>query len=173
MLKRLDFLSLSLIFWGYFFGSKYSKIRWIGYQLLTELLFCYTTFMHCTGSIYIMSLYVCQSHHFIFLIAVWFLIIVVIMIAKVTVLSILLLLLSAVSSSAEDVKVTVQGVTSIANTDDNFVCATIDWWPINKCDYNQCPWGKSGVLNLVFFFFFSFFPMLYTWGRNLFSFLGF
>ncbi|KAH9774121.1 hypothetical protein KPL71_013536 [Citrus sinensis] len=70
------------------------------------------------------------------------------MIAKVTVLSILLLLLSAVSSSAEDVKVTVQGVTSIANTDDNFVCATIDWWPINKCDYNQCPWGKSGVLNL-------------------------
>lgn len=80
------------------------------------------------------------------------------MIAKVTVLSILLLLLSAVSSSAEDVKVTVQGVTSIANTDDNFVCATIDWWPINKCDYNQCPWGKSGVLNLVFFSFFLFSP---------------
>lgn len=81
--------------------------------------------------------------------------------AKLTVSSLLLLLLSAVSSSAEDAKVTVQGVTSIANTDDNFVCATIDWWPVNKCDYDQCPWGKAGLLNLVFFPLFFFFLSCY------------
>lgn len=50
---------------------------------------------------------------------------------------------------AEDVKVTVEGVTSIAKTDDTFVCATLDWWPSGKCDYNQCPWGQAGLLNLV------------------------
>ncbi|KAF1889608.1 hypothetical protein Lal_00024935 [Lupinus albus] len=51
-------------------------------------------------------------------------------------------------SSAEDVKVSVKSVTSIANTDENFICATLDWWPSNKCDYNQCPWGQAGILNL-------------------------
>jgi heparanase 1 len=51
--------------------------------------------------------------------------------------------------AADDVKVFVQGVTSIAKTDDNFICATLDWWPSEKCDYNQCPWGKAGLLNLV------------------------
>ncbi|XP_058193882.1 heparanase-like protein 2 [Rhododendron vialii] len=49
---------------------------------------------------------------------------------------------------SEDVGVKVEGVTSIAKTDDNFVCATLDWWPSNKCDYNQCPWGNAGILNL-------------------------
>lgn len=51
-------------------------------------------------------------------------------------------------SMAEDVKVSVKSVTSIAKTDDNFICATLDYWPINKCDYNQCPWGKAGLFNL-------------------------
>ncbi|CAK9151111.1 unnamed protein product [Ilex paraguariensis] len=51
-------------------------------------------------------------------------------------------------SMAEEVKLKVKGVTSIAKTDDNFICATLDWWPSNKCDYNQCPWGKAGLLNL-------------------------
>ncbi|KAK6133885.1 hypothetical protein DH2020_032375 [Rehmannia glutinosa] len=22
----------------------------------------------------------------------------------------------------------------------NFICATLDWWPQTKCNYNQCPW---------------------------------
>ncbi|KAF8405491.1 hypothetical protein HHK36_010398 [Tetracentron sinense] len=42
----------------------------------------------------------------------------------------------------EDVKITVKGVTSIAKTDDNFICVTLDGWPLAKCNYNQCPWGK-------------------------------
>ncbi|CAK7326172.1 unnamed protein product [Dovyalis caffra] len=51
--------------------------------------------------------------------------------------------------AAEDaVEVFVKGVTSIAKTDDNFICATLDWWPSEKCDYNQCPWEKAGILNL-------------------------
>ncbi|GAB2209460.1 hypothetical protein Droror1_Dr00026676 [Drosera rotundifolia] len=37
---------------------------------------------------------------------------------------------------------------SIALTDDNFVCATIDWWSQDKCNYNQCPWGYSSIVNL-------------------------
>jgi hypothetical protein len=66
---------------------------------------------------------------------------------KVTLCYTFLLLLSI--SSAEDVKLRVKGVTNIATTDENFICATLDWWPENKCDYNQCPWGKAGILNLV------------------------
>ncbi|KAL3367699.1 hypothetical protein AABB24_008848 [Solanum stoloniferum] len=51
-------------------------------------------------------------------------------------------------SNSDELKVMVKGVTSIAQTDDNFICATLDWWPENKCDYKQCPWGKAGLLNL-------------------------
>uniref|UniRef100_A0A151UHP3 Heparanase-like protein 2 n=1 Tax=Cajanus cajan TaxID=3821 RepID=A0A151UHP3_CAJCA len=39
-------------------------------------------------------------------------------------------------------------VTSIATIDNNYVCATLDWWPANKCNYNDCPWGQTGILNL-------------------------
>ncbi|XP_059648796.1 heparanase-like protein 2 [Cornus florida] len=51
-------------------------------------------------------------------------------------------------SFADEVKVTIKSVTTIAKTDPNFICATLDWWPSDKCDYNQCPWGKAGLLNL-------------------------
>ncbi|XP_031406238.1 heparanase-like protein 1 [Punica granatum] len=37
---------------------------------------------------------------------------------------------------------------TIAETDENFVCATIDWWPHDKCNYNRCPWGYSSAINL-------------------------
>lgn len=50
---------------------------------------------------------------------------------------------------AEEVKLRVEGVTSIAKTDDHFVCATLDWWPRTKCDYNMCPWQNAGILHLV------------------------
>lgn len=54
-------------------------------------------------------------------------------------------------AAAEKVDVFVRGVTSIAKTDDDFICATVDWWPSSKCDYGQCPWGQAGILNLVFY----------------------
>lgn len=51
--------------------------------------------------------------------------------------------------SQENATVTVRGLHTIAETEDNFVCATMDWWPPNKCNYNQCPWGNASALNLV------------------------
>ncbi|KAG9439726.1 hypothetical protein H6P81_019891 [Aristolochia fimbriata] len=48
----------------------------------------------------------------------------------------------------DDVKVSVKSVTTIATTDDTFVCATLDWWPSGKCNYGQCPWGLTSILNL-------------------------
>ncbi|KAK7411367.1 hypothetical protein VNO78_02800 [Psophocarpus tetragonolobus] len=42
----------------------------------------------------------------------------------------------------------VNGAQPKAETGDNFICATIDWWPHDKCDYNHCPWGYSSVVNL-------------------------
>ncbi|KAL8161463.1 hypothetical protein V2J09_012952 [Rumex salicifolius] len=55
---------------------------------------------------------------------------------------------SANNNNAVNVKVTVRGAVVIASTDDNFICATLDWWPEDKCDFGQCPWGKAGILNL-------------------------
>ncbi|KAJ4961193.1 hypothetical protein NE237_021103 [Protea cynaroides] len=47
-----------------------------------------------------------------------------------------------------EVTIVVKGATTIAETRDDFICATIDWWPPEKCDYQQCPWGNSSILNL-------------------------
>ncbi|KAK1295691.1 Heparanase-like protein 1 [Acorus calamus] len=47
-----------------------------------------------------------------------------------------------------DATIIIRGVSTMAETDDNFVCATIDWWPPQKCNYNNCPWGESSVLTL-------------------------
>ncbi|XP_068654335.1 heparanase-like protein 1 [Aristolochia californica] len=66
------------------------------------------------------------------------------------------LLLSLCSLSAPlaqelvDENIIVKGVTRIAETNNNFVCATLDWWPPEKCNYDMCPWGQSSVLNLDF-----------------------
>lgn len=43
----------------------------------------------------------------------------------------------------------VDGSASIASTDDDFICATMDWWPPEKCDYGTCSWGTASLLNLV------------------------
>lgn len=59
----------------------------------------------------------------------------------------------ALSEESPDVTIIVKGSDLAAETDDTFVCATLDWWPHDKCNYNQCPWGQSSVLNLVIFFF--------------------
>ena len=28
-----------------------------------------------------------------------------------------------------------------------FVCANLDWWPADKCDYGRCPWGGASLLH--------------------------
>ncbi|KAL5224762.1 hypothetical protein ABZP36_011401 [Zizania latifolia] len=43
---------------------------------------------------------------------------------------------------------TVDGRRAIAATDEDFVCATLDWWPPDKCDYGTCSWGLASLLNL-------------------------
>ncbi|KAG0470301.1 hypothetical protein HPP92_016464 [Vanilla planifolia] len=42
----------------------------------------------------------------------------------------------------------VDGNAAIASTDENFICATLDWWPPEKCDYGVCSWGEASILNL-------------------------
>lgn len=69
--------------------------------------------------------------------------------------------------AADDVEVFVKGVNSIAKTDDNFICATLDWWPSEKCDYNQCPWEKAGLLNLVCLSVFFSYPQIFFLIRML------
>jgi heparanase len=45
--------------------------------------------------------------------------------------------------------VVVDARSAVAVTDDDFVCATLDWWPPEKCDYGTCSWGLASLLNLV------------------------
>ncbi|KAL0403851.1 UNVERIFIED_CONTAM: Heparanase-like protein 3, partial [Sesamum radiatum] len=47
-----------------------------------------------------------------------------------------------------DGTVLVDGKRPIAWTDENFICATLDWWPPEKCDYGNCSWGHASLLNL-------------------------
>ncbi|GER49746.1 glucuronidase 3 [Striga asiatica] len=42
----------------------------------------------------------------------------------------------------------IKGSRPIAKTDEDFVCATLDWWPPDKCDYGTCSWGLASLLNL-------------------------
>ncbi|KAJ9677509.1 hypothetical protein PVL29_022483 [Vitis rotundifolia] len=48
----------------------------------------------------------------------------------------------------ENAIIKVDGATTVAETDANFICATLDWWPHDKCNYNHCPWGYSSVINM-------------------------
>lgn len=64
------------------------------------------------------------------------------------------ILCSNVSNScekvAEDVVVVeVDGSAVLATTDEAFLCATLDWWPPEKCDYGTCAWDHASLLNLV------------------------
>ena len=43
-----------------------------------------------------------------------------------------------VSQSIEDGTVFINGTASIGTTDHDFICATLDWWPPDKCDYGTC-----------------------------------
>lgn len=63
---------------------------------------------------------------------------------------------NTVSESVKKGSVVIDGSSVIGNIDDDFVCATLDWWPPQKCDYGTCSWGLASLLNLVYSSSFSF-----------------
>ncbi|PON89862.1 Glycoside hydrolase [Trema orientale] len=56
--------------------------------------------------------------------------------------------ISVASETTTSGTVFVNGTAPIGRIDDDFVCATIDWWPTQKCDYGTCSWGRASLLNL-------------------------
>ncbi|KAG2604562.1 heparanase-like protein 3 [Panicum virgatum] len=58
------------------------------------------------------------------------------------------LLLLRPGAAASAAVAAVDGRRAIAATGEDFVCATLDWWPPDKCDYGTCAWGRAGLLNL-------------------------
>lgn len=44
----------------------------------------------------------------------------------------------------------IDGKSSIGRIDSDFICATLDWWPPEKCDYGTCSWDHASLLNLVY-----------------------
>lgn len=63
--------------------------------------------------------------------------------------ALLLLQFGAAAAAAAAGQAAVDGRRAIATTGEDFVCATLDWWPPDKCDYGTCAWGRAGLLNLV------------------------
>ncbi|OAY53643.1 heparanase-like protein 3 [Manihot esculenta] len=53
-----------------------------------------------------------------------------------------------VASQSTEGTVFINGTASIGSTDHDFICATLDWWPPDKCDYGTCSWGRASFLNL-------------------------
>lgn len=70
---------------------------------------------------------------------------------------------TVVSSAVEEKgTVFVYGRAAVGTVDEDFICATLDWWPPQKCDYGTCAWDHASILNLVFFFLsFTFLPFLF------------
>lgn len=44
----------------------------------------------------------------------------------------------------------IDGNSAIGRIDSDFICATLDWWPPEKCDYGTCSWDHASLLNLVY-----------------------
>nr|CAB3467234.1 unnamed protein product [Digitaria exilis] len=55
---------------------------------------------------------------------------------------------AAVAAPEQTGVAAVDGRRAIASTAEDFICATLDWWPPDKCDYGTCAWGRAGLLNL-------------------------
>ncbi|CAI0415199.1 unnamed protein product [Linum tenue] len=74
--------------------------------------------------------------------------------------SIFFFVASQSTTAAVEGTVVINGSSRIGRTNPNFICATLDWWPPEKCDYGTCSWGRASLLNLFFFylFFCSTFP---------------
>jgi heparanase 1 len=45
--------------------------------------------------------------------------------------------------------IVVNGTTTIGETDNNYICATIDWFPSDTCGYNHCMQQNSSAITLV------------------------
>ncbi|KAF3437572.1 hypothetical protein FNV43_RR20328 [Rhamnella rubrinervis] len=54
----------------------------------------------------------------------------------------------AQEKGAAHVNIVIDGTMAIGGVGNNYICATIDWWPHDKCNYNQCPWGYTSAMNL-------------------------
>ncbi|KAJ6296265.1 hypothetical protein OIU78_024166 [Salix suchowensis] len=52
------------------------------------------------------------------------------------------------SNSVVEGTVFIDGKSSIGKIDDDSICATLDWWPPEKCDYGTCSWDHASVINL-------------------------
>ncbi|XP_006403100.2 heparanase-like protein 3 isoform X2 [Eutrema salsugineum] len=56
---------------------------------------------------------------------------------------------TVVSSVVEEKgTVLVYGRAAVGTIDEDFICATLDWWPPQKCDYGTCAWDHASILNL-------------------------
>lgn len=42
----------------------------------------------------------------------------------------------------------IEGDVAVNNATAGFVCACVDWWPNDKCDYGNCSWAHSSVLTV-------------------------
>ncbi|KVI11693.1 hypothetical protein Ccrd_009897 [Cynara cardunculus var. scolymus] len=51
-------------------------------------------------------------------------------------------------SNIENGAVSIDGESGIAEIDTDFICATMDWWPPEKCDYGTCSWDNASLLNV-------------------------
>ncbi|KAJ4830812.1 hypothetical protein Tsubulata_045616 [Turnera subulata] len=55
---------------------------------------------------------------------------------------------SAAAASVAQGTVFIDGRAAIGKTDEDFICATMDWWPPEKCDYGTCSWDHASLINL-------------------------
>ncbi|XP_076953978.1 heparanase-like protein 3 [Bidens hawaiensis] len=60
----------------------------------------------------------------------------------------IMLLFVLMDSDVENGWVSIDGESGIAEIDSEFVCATMDWWPPDKCDYGTCSWAQASLLNV-------------------------
>ena len=56
---------------------------------------------------------------------------------------------SSLKSGVVQGYVHINGGIAIGRIDSDFICATLDWWPPEKCDYGTWSWGFASLLNLV------------------------
>lgn len=67
-------------------------------------------------------------------------------------LTLILVLVSLPAIWAHEIRpatISVDGIRAIAETDDHFVCATMDWFPSDTCRFNDCMMGNTSAINLV------------------------